>query len=108
MSYRRVGLRRGNWGRLETVEKALYRCGLWVAKVRGRITCTKLSVSILSIITKLVATARASIYSLGLARARTLWSNYVSAGVCQWAPEVNALLSRVDYVMYLGVMELSG
>jgi hypothetical protein len=32
----------------------------------------------------------------------------VSAGVCQWAPEVNALFSRVDYVIYLGVMELNG
>jgi len=106
--YMRVGLRRGTWAPLGAVEKALYRCGLWVAEVRGRISSTKLSVNILRIITKLMATIKTRIYALGLARARALWTNYISAGVFDWAPEAKAQFSRIEYVTYLGVMELNG
>lgn len=104
----RVGLRRGTWARLGAVEKALYRCGLWVAKARGRIRSMRLLVSIRGIIRKLLATIRTRIYVLGLARARVLWNNYVSAGVFNWAPQVRALFSRAEYIMYLGVTELHG
>jgi hypothetical protein len=106
--YMRVGLRRGTWSALSRVEKALYRCGLWVAKARGRITSMKLSVSVIGIITKLVATIRSRIYALGLARARTLRRNYVLAGVFDWAPGVSAWFSRAEYIMYLGITELNG
>jgi hypothetical protein len=106
--YLRVGLRRGTWARLGAVQKALYRCGLWVAKTRGTISSTKLSVSILSIISKLMTTIKTRIYAMGVARARALWSNYISAGVFDWAPEAKAQFSRVEYVMYLGIMELNG
>jgi hypothetical protein len=106
--YLRVGLRRGTWARLGAVQKALYRCGLWVAKTRGTISSTKLSVRILSIITKLMTTIKTRIYAIGLARARALWSNYISAGVFEWAPETKAQFSRVEYITYLGVMELNG
>jgi len=104
--YLRVGLRRGTWAGLSSVDKALYRCGLWVAKARGRVTNTKLSASIIGIVTRLVVTVGGRIYALGLARARTLWSNYTSAGVLSWAPEVKPLFSQTGYIMYLGVMEL--
>jgi hypothetical protein len=106
--YLKVGLRRGTWARLGAVQKALYRCGLWVAKTRSTISSAKLSVSILSIITKLMTTVKTHIYAMGLARARALWSNYISAGVFDWAPEVKAGFSRVEYITYLGVMELNG
>jgi hypothetical protein len=106
--YMRRGLRRGTWAALDTVEKALYRCALWVAKVRGRIASSKLSVSIIGIITKLVTTAGARIYRLGLARAHALWNCYTSAGVFEWAAEVKVSFSRPEYIMYLGVMQLQG
>jgi hypothetical protein len=105
--YMKGGMRRGTWATLDTVEKALYRCALWVAKVRGKIASSKLSVSILGIITKLLTTAGTRIYALGLARARSIWSNYMSAGVFDWAPEAKAQFFRVEYVTYLGVMELN-
>jgi len=104
--YLRVGLRRGTWAGLSIVDKALYRCGLWVAKARGRITNTRLSASIIGIIMKLAATIGGRIYALGLARARALWRNYASAGVFEWAPEAKLPFSRTEYIMYLGVMEL--
>jgi len=104
--YLRVGFRRGTWAALGSVDKALYKCALWVAKARGGITNTKLSASIISIIMKLAATIGGRIYALGLARARALWRNYASAGVFQWAPEAKLLFSRTEYIMYLGVMEL--
>ena len=65
--YLRVSLRRRTRARLDLVEKAPYRCGLWVAKVRGTITSVKLSVSILGIIARLVTTIRNRVYSLGFA-----------------------------------------
>ena len=107
-SYHRVGQRRGTWARLTGVEKALYRCGLWVARVRGTITSTKLSACMVGIVTKLMARIRTRICALGLARARTLWNEYRLAGVFDWAPEVRSLLSRSEYIMYLGVMEFNG
>lgn len=106
--YMKKGLRRGTWAALDTVEKALYRCALWVTKVRGKIASSKLSMSILGIIIKLMATARARIYALGLARAHALWNCYTLAGVFEWAPEVKASFARRDYIMYLGVMESRG
>jgi hypothetical protein len=104
----RVGLRRGTWARLSAAEKALYRCGLWVAKTRGTISNIKLSVTILDMITKLMTTIKSHIYRLGLARARALWKNYLSNGVFDWAPEAMAHFSRAEYITYLGVMELNG
>lgn len=106
--YMKRGLRQGTWAALDTVEKALYRCALWVAKVRGRIASSKLSMSILGIISKLVITAGTRVYTLGRARAHALWNCYISAGVFEWAPEVKASFARRDYIMYLGVMELRG
>jgi hypothetical protein len=106
--YMKRSLRRGTWAALGTVEKALYRCALWVTKARGKIASSKLSMSILGIITKLVTTAGTRIYTLGLARAHALWNRYTSAGVFEWAPEVKASFARRDYIMYLGVMELRG
>jgi len=102
------GLRRGTWAALDTVEKALYRCALWITKVRGRIASSRLLMSILGIITKLVTTAGTRIYTLGLARARALWNCYTSAGVFEWAPDVKASFARRDYIMYLGAMEPQG
>ena len=107
-SYRRAGQRRGTWGQLTDVEKALYRCGLWVARVRGSITSIKLSACITYIVAKLVAGIRTRIRSLGIARARTLREKYRSAGVFDWAPELGPLLSKSGYIMYLGVMEFNG
>jgi len=60
------------------------------------------------IVTKLMARIRTRICALGLARARTLWNEYRLAGVFDWAPEVRSLLSRSEYIMYLGVMEFNG
>jgi len=107
-SIRRVGQRRGTWGRLTGVEKALYRCGLWVARVRGNITSIKLSACMADIVAKLMARIRTRICALGIARARTLWDKYRLAGVFDWAPELRPLLSRSGYIMYLGVLEFNG
>jgi len=90
------------------MDKALYRCAMWVAKARGRIISSKLLARILGIITKLVATLGTRIYTLGLARARALWNDYSSAGVFEWAPEVRASFSRREYIIYLGITELHG
>jgi hypothetical protein len=106
-SYERVGLRRRTWARLDSVEKALYRCTLWLTKARGKITSTKLLASIYEIFSKLLTTVRERMHRLGTARAQSLWNTYKLARVFEWAPEISKLLSRAEYVTYLGVMELN-
>jgi len=48
VSLRRRGFRNGNWRRLPFVDRALFRCALWVAKVRGRIVSLELLVRVLA------------------------------------------------------------
>jgi hypothetical protein len=107
MFYFRVGLRRKTWGGLGGLEKALYKCALWVAKMRGRITNMKLSASIRQIIAKLLVAVSTRIYALGLTRARMLRNKCLSGGVFEWAPEVETLLFKPDYITFLGAMELN-
>ena len=106
-SFMRTGVRRGTWSKLSIVDRALFRCGIWVAKTRGQIANTTLIVGIRRILVRLLATVRNRIYEAGLTRARRLRKNYLSAGVFDWAPEVKDLIFRPDYIMYLGVMELN-
>jgi hypothetical protein len=89
------------------MEKALYKCALWLARTRGRITSTRLLAIVYEIVRKLTATRREQIYRLGTARAGSLWNKYELARVFEWAPEIKMLLSRAEYVTYLGVMELN-
>jgi len=100
-------LRRGSWRRLSVEDRALYRCGLWVARVRGRVVNSRLMVRLFGIILKIAATVRGFIYRAGSARAAAFHALYERMGVFKWAPEAEGWLGETGFRLYLGVMELS-
>jgi len=103
------GLRNGGWARLEIAEKALFRCALWIAKARNRITNTRLMVQVLRIALKLLKSFQESrIVKAGKARAAIMLEMYARpGGVFSWAPRMREWLHDPKYLMYLGVLEVN-
>jgi len=107
LAIRRRGYCNGNWSRLPLVDRALFRCALWVAKVRRRIENLKLLVKVSGIALKLLTTRCSRILRAGSARAAELLRRYEESGVFEWAPELRGWLKDVKYILYLGMEELS-
>jgi len=105
---RRLALRNGNWKRLESGQKGLFRCALWLAKARGRICNTKLMVQVLRVALRLMENVRSNILRLGRERSTGMLANYSKpGGVMSWAPRVREWLNEAGYVWYLGVLEVN-
>jgi len=101
-------LRNGNWATLGVSERGLFRCALWVARVRGRISNQKLMVQVVQIALKLANDLRNSILRAGRLRVGMLRDTYRRpGGVFSWAPQVSRWLSELGYVLYLGVLEVN-
>jgi len=105
---RRRGLRNGNWPRLPPVDRALFRCALWVTKVRGRIVSFRLMVRVLGIALKLLMAPRMRIWRAGRARAEELMRRFEERGLFEWTPNVRSWLVDPSYVFCLGLGELFG
>jgi hypothetical protein len=103
---RRTGFRNGNWGRLSLVDRGLYRCALWVAKVHGRIKSLKLLVRVLGIVLRLLEKRGIHIWRAGQARAQELMRIYEERNVFRWAPDVRSWLVDRSYVRWLGLNAL--
>ncbi len=73
---RRRGLRDGNWAPLRVAEKALFRCALWVAKVRGKISNSRLVAQVMEIASKLLERFPNSILRAGRKRAAMMLNAY--------------------------------
>ena len=102
---RRRGLRNGNWKHLNTLDRALFRCAFWIAKVRGRISNTKLMVQVLKVALKLLEGVGSAILKAGRRRTMQMFETYGKpCGVFSWAPRVREWLNDVGYVWYLGVL----
>lgn len=108
VSLQRRGFRNGNWRRLPLVDRALFRCALWVAKVRGRIVSLKLLVRVLGVVLRLLDTPRMRIWRAGRERAEELIRRFEDRGLFQWAPQVRNWLTDRGYVFQLGLAELFG
>ena len=105
---KRRGLRNGAWARLEIAEKGLFRCALWIAKARGKITNTRLMVQILRVALKLLKNFESRIARAGKARAAIMLETYARpGGVFTWAPGMREWLHDPKYLMYLGVLEVN-
>ena len=105
---KRRGLRNGAWARLEIAEKGLFRCALWIAKVRNRITNARLMVQILRVALKLFKILQSRIVKAGKARATIMLETYARpGGVFSWAPRMREWLDDPKYLHYLGVLEVN-
>ena len=99
-------LRNGSWASITSMEKALYRCALWIAKTRGSIINTALVAQILVIVRRFFEGIRSRILAVGRKRAGSMLKNYSSQGsVFQWAPQVKQWLQDSVFVFYLGVIQ---
>ena len=104
----RRGLRNGNWARLNIPDRGLFRCALWMAKVRGQIRNAKLMVQVLRIALKLLESAGNKVLRAGRRRAMIMSQTYAKpGGVFSWVPEVRGWLNDPRYIWYLGVLELN-
>ena len=108
VNFWRRSLRRRNWAMLNMAEKGLFRCALWVAKARGRISSTRLMVQILRIALKLLGNFKSRIGKAGEERAMMMLEEYAKpGGVFSWAPQMREWLHNPRYVCYLGVLEVN-
>ena len=98
------GLRTGSWRRLSLDEKGLFRCALWVARVRGRLSNTRLMVRVAGILVKLLATFKAQLLRVGRVRAERLGACLHERGAENWASEVFRWLTDRSFITYLGVL----
>ena len=105
----RKGLRNGNWSRLDVADKALVRCALWVAKVRGSIWNMRLMVQVLSVLLRLIRHCRSRIQDAGNHRAQAMLQAYGAEPnpVFRWIPQLREWLRDGRYVMYLGLLEVN-
>jgi hypothetical protein len=105
---RRRGYRNGSWRHLDVAQKALFKCALWIAKTRGRISNAKLMVQVIRVALRLLETARSSIIRAGRVRSTSMFEAYSKpGGVFGWAPRVREWLCEGSYVWYLGVLQVN-
>jgi hypothetical protein len=109
MTVWRRGIRNGSWSRLSVSEKALIRCALWVAKIRGSICNMRLMVQVLSVLLRLTRNCRSRIVDAGNRRAHAMLQAYGQGPkpVFSWVPQLKGWLSDARYIRYLGLLEVN-
>ena len=108
LSLQKRGFRNGNWIRLRTEERALFRCAQWVARVKGRISNTRLMVEIFKVALRLIEGEQSTIRRAGRLRAAAMLQKYGEVGgVFSWAPQVKNWLNESGFLQYLGIMGTS-
>jgi len=86
----------------------MFRCALWIAKARGKISNMRLMVQVLGIALKLLKTYRSRIVNAGRRRAARIFEEYTKpGGVFSWAPQMREWLCDPGYVRYLGILEVN-
>jgi hypothetical protein len=104
----RKSLRNGNWFRLNIIEKALFRCGLWVARARGCVRSPELILQLLRVASRLLENVCATIDRVGKRRAAQMLEEFSRPqGVFTWAPKLREWLQHASFVRYLGLLELN-
>ncbi len=100
--------RNRSWGRLSVAERGMFRCALWIAKARGKISSMRLMVHVLRIALKLLETHSSRIVTAGRQRATQMFEEYTKpGGVFSWAPCLRQWLNDPGYIRYLGVLEVN-
>jgi len=106
VGFQRKSMRNRSWRMLSVAERGLYRCALWVAKARGKITNTRLMMQILRVALKLLEGFQSRIAKAGRARAMMMFEEYAKpGGVFSWASRMREWLRDPRYLLYLGVLE---
>ncbi|WP_309493610.1 hypothetical protein [Candidatus Hecatella orcuttiae] len=107
LGWMRKGLRNGNWRRLKTTEKALFKAALWYARFKGRILNWKVASQLLSIVEKIKDTLGNRIVQAGVAAAKEMLTRGEESAVFTWCPQLRVWLTEPRYVFWLGLTRLS-
>ena len=108
IGFQRMSMRNRSWRMLSVAERGLYRCALWVAKARGKITNTRLMVQTLRVALKMLDSVQSRITKAGKARAMMMFEEYAKpGGVFSWAPRMREWLQDRKYILYLGLLEVN-
>jgi len=97
--------RNGSWRRLAVVERALFKAGVELAKLRGVVVNPSLVEMLKTIASKLLQTTATKILRLGRDYASHLLELYSRNGVFEWAPSVKNWLKEPGYLLWLGVRQ---
>lgn len=100
-------LRNGSWRRLNEFEKALFNASMQLARLRGKIVNQFLVRIVENIFSKLVQTPLAMVIRLGREQSGRLLQLYERNGVLKLAPEIRSWLRDPEYVLWLGVKQLT-
>jgi len=99
---RALGMRKGSWRLLGSVERALFRASIAYTSLKGRVVNARLVGLLSNIIGKLRADVRGSILRLGRSRALSLRGVFSERGVFNWCPPLGSWLEEAGYIFYLG------
>ena len=98
------GLRNGNWRKLNSLDKALYRAALWYMKHRWSIVNTALVEKLSALIERLKETKGMRIFKRGFKKAVEMLETGEENGVFVWAPRLKDWLKDPDYIFWLGTV----
>lgn len=98
--------RNGNWRRLNRLERALYRAGLELARLRGRILNPSLLKALKKIMGKMLRGFTDMALELGRRKASEIKKIYRENGVFSWLPSLEKLLEEKNYLLWLGSREV--
>lgn len=96
--------RNGNWKKLSSIEKGLYRASLAYARFKGKIVNSDLRAQLSIIIDKILSSPGMKILERGYERASILMQRYEEEGVFNWAPQLRKWLKNPDYIGWLGTL----
>ena len=99
----RSGLRNGNWHKLSSLKKALYKATLTYAKIKGKIVNPKLTTIIKNIIQQLKNTLKTKIWKNGIEKAKQMKKTFEENNVFKWCPKTKQWLKNPKYIFWLGL-----
>ncbi len=98
------GFRNGCWRRLSGVERALFKVGLWYARVRHGIVSPRVVGLLRGVFERLRTFVGLRVYHAGESRVAELGSLFAGRKVFDWCPRLEAWLREDRYVFYLGAL----
>ena len=96
--------RKGNWRKLNRLDKALYRASLWYIRHLVSIVNGTLVEKLLVLVEMLEETKGMGIFKRGSKKAAKMLDKGEETGVFIWAPQLRYWLKDPDYIFWLGTV----
>jgi len=107
LGYLRGGSRNGNWRRLSSDDRAMYRAGLEFAKVNSGVRNPMIVARLLDIVEKLKATFKAMLLKRGTDKTEEMLNQYAERGIFEWLPKLRDWLRTPAYIICVGTLQIT-